>query len=62
MSTVKEEVSRMLEQLPDDVSMEDIQYHLYVRQKLARGLSDARDGRVVSQEAAEERLGRWLAE
>jgi len=31
MSTAKEEVRKMLERLPDDVSYEDIQYHIYVR-------------------------------
>ena len=37
MNTAKEEVRKMLEYLPDDVSFEDIQYHIYVREKIARG-------------------------
>jgi len=31
METAKEQVQRILEVLPDDVSLEDIQYHIYVR-------------------------------
>jgi hypothetical protein len=62
MSTVKEEVRKMLDQLPDDVSFEDIQYHIYVRQKLERGLQDLQEGRVVSQEEMERRMARWLDE
>jgi hypothetical protein len=32
MSTAKEDVRRILDQLPDNAALEDIQYHLYVRQ------------------------------
>lgn len=58
--SVKEEVRRLLEQLPDDCSLEDVQYHLYVRQKIELGLAEARQGRVVDQQEAERRLARWL--
>jgi predicted transcriptional regulator len=60
MRTAKEEVQKMLEQLPDDVSLEDIQYHIYVREKIERGLKDVREGRVLSQDDVEERMSRWL--
>lgn len=30
METAKEQVQRILEVLPDDASLEDIQYHIYV--------------------------------
>jgi hypothetical protein len=40
MSTPKEEVRKLLEQLPDDSSLEDIQYHIYVRGKIADFLLD----------------------
>ncbi len=59
MSTVKDEIRKLLDDLPDDVSFEDVQYHIYVRQKLAQGLKDLEEGRVVSQEEAERRLARW---
>ncbi|WP_324717961.1 hypothetical protein U7230_06725 [Carboxydochorda subterranea] len=60
MASVKEEIRRLLEQLPDDCSLGDVQYHLYVRQKIELSLSDARQGYVVAQEEAERRLARWL--
>ena len=60
MKTGKEEVRELLEKLPEDVSLEDIQYHIYVRQKIQRGLEAARSGRVISQEEVEKRLARWL--
>lgn len=62
MNTAKEEVRKILDQLPDDASFEDIQYRIYVRQKIERGLRDAEEGRLVSQEDAEKRMEKWLAE
>ncbi len=60
MDTAKEEVRKMLERLPDDVSFEDIQYHIYVREKIERGLKNVQEGHVLSQEDIEERMSKWL--
>jgi hypothetical protein len=62
VSTAKDEVRRVLDDLPDDASFEDIQYHIYVREKIELGREAARDGRTVSQEEAERRMSRWLGE
>jgi hypothetical protein len=59
--TAKQEVQSLLEKLPDNCSLEDIQYHLYVLEKVRVGLEEAEHG-VLSQEDAETRLGKWLAE
>ena len=56
----KEEVRKILDQIPDNVSFEDIQYHIYVREKIERGLKDIEEGRVLSQEEVERRMSRWL--
>jgi predicted transcriptional regulator len=61
MNSVKDEVRDILEKLPDDASLEDVQYHIYVRQKVERGLKDIEEGRVLSQEEAERRMSRWLS-
>jgi len=60
MSTAKEEVRKMLEQIPDDSSFEDIQYHIYVREKIEHGLKDIEEGRILDQEEIERRMSRWL--
>ena len=60
MQTAKREVEELLQTLPDDATLEDIQYHIYVKQKIAQGLADVRAGRVVSQEQVEQRFARWL--
>jgi predicted transcriptional regulator len=58
----KEEVRRLLETLPDEVSYEDIQYHIYVQQKIDKGLEAAERGNFISDEEIEERIGRWAGE
>lgn len=60
--TAKQQVQSLLERLPDSCSLEDIQYHLYVIEKVRRGLDDARERGSVSQEDAESRLSKWLTE
>lgn len=60
MKTAKDEVRELLDRMPEEASLEDIQYHIYVRQKVQRGLEAARQRRVVSQEEIEERMARWL--
>ena len=60
MKTAKEEVRRMLEQIPDDATFEDIQYHIYVREKIDRGLKDVEEGRLLSQEEVEQRMSKCL--
>ena len=62
MLTAKEEVKKILDHLPDDVSYEDIQYHIYVREKIERGLNDIRDGNIISQEEVEKRMSKWLGQ
>ncbi len=60
MSEWREEVVRLIQSLPDDCTLEEIQYHLYVRQKVERGLEAVDQGRTVSQEEAERRVDGWL--
>ena len=62
MGTAKDEVRKLLEQIPDDSSFEDIQYHIYVREKIQRGMDDLKAGQTVTQEEIEKRMARWLGE
>ena len=60
MDTAKEQVQQILQMLPEDASLEDIQYHIYVRQKIQEGLADDEAGRVVSHAEVQRRLAKWL--
>jgi hypothetical protein len=62
MNTTKQHVEQLLRKLPEDSSVEDIQYHLYVLDKVRRGLEDARVNGIITQEEVETRLGKWLTE
>ncbi len=62
MATAKDEVEEMLGKLPNDCSLEDIQYHLYVLEKVRNGLEAAEAEGTVPQEEAEARLSKWLTE
>ena len=61
-SAPKEQVRRLLERLPEEATLEDIQYHIYVREKIQAGRRAVEENRVLSQEDAERRLSKWLAE
>ncbi len=60
MSVVKDEVTSLLDRLPEDASIEDVQYHLYVVEKVRNGLEAAKTEGTLTQKDAEERLGKWL--
>ncbi len=60
MGTPKEEVRKLLDQIPDDSTFEDIQYHIYVREKIERGLKDVEEGRMLGHEEVERRMAKWL--
>ncbi len=62
MSTAKEDVEALLTKLPDDCSLEDIQYHLYVIDKVRHGLEVADTQGTVTQQEAEEQLSKWITE
>jgi len=62
MSTGKEEVEKLLKKMPDDCSIEDIQYHLYVIEKIQRGINRAETEGVISQDEVEKRFSKWTKE
>ncbi len=60
MQTAKREVQKILEKIPDEATFEDIQYHIYVREMVEKGLKDIEKGLLVDQDEAEKRMSRWL--
>ena len=57
----KELVRGILENLPDDASMEDIMYALYLEEKIAQGVRAAEAGEVYTRAEAEAMLAEWRA-
>jgi hypothetical protein len=61
MISAKSEVEALLRQLPEDCTFEDIQYHLYVIEKVRKGLQAADEGNGHTQEEVEQRLSKWTS-
>jgi hypothetical protein len=55
--SLKNEARKLIDQLPEDATWEDLQYEIYVRQAIEAGLKDSREGRTVSVTEARRRLG-----
>ncbi len=61
MNTAKDEVKAILDKLPDDCSLEDVQYHLYVVEKIHRGIERAEKEGTISQDEAERNFSKWTS-
>ena len=62
MATAKEEIRRLIETLPDDASWEDVQYSIYVRERVERGRREADLEKLIDEDEIEVRMRPWLAE
>ena len=60
MNSAKQEIKKLLEKLPDDCTIEDIQYHLYVLEKIRKGLERAEKEGPITHEEAKKRFKDWL--
>ena len=57
----KQAVRALLDQLPDDCSVEDVLYHLYVLQAVEQGQADVTAGRTIPHEEVDRALReKWL--
>jgi hypothetical protein len=57
MTDTKKEVGTVLQNLPDDCTLEDVQYGLYILQKVKRGLEAVDRGEGIGHDEAVKRLG-----
>ncbi len=58
--TVKDQVIKMIEKLPDEATVSDIMAELYFRQNVDEALKELDEGKGISHEKAKKRLGQWL--
>lgn len=56
---VKETAKQVIDSLPNEATMDDIIYALYVHVKFSFGENEIRNGKGVSQEEAKKRLEKW---
>lgn len=60
MAGTKQVVREVLEFLPEDCSLEDVQYELYVRQRVLEGERAATAGELVPHEQVMREAREWL--
>ena len=56
----KQRILKLIEELPNDASIEDVMEKVYFHEVVNRGLEDIAAGRIVSHEEVKRRLGRRL--
>ena len=63
-NTLKEEVIALIRKLPEDATLDDIMYHLYVKKKILIGIKEVEQGKLIPHEKvmenAKKRLEKWL--
>ncbi len=57
--TVKEQVRKIIDQLPDECSVEDVQYQLYLVEKVRNGLKAVDEGKGIPHDEVRRRLAAW---
>lgn len=56
----KKNTEKLLKDLPENCSYDDIQYHLYVIQKVEKGLKDADEGNTYSTSQVRSKFRKWV--
>lgn len=56
MNGVKQQVIRMIEALPEDITVEDIMAELYFMEQVDAGLKELDDGKWIPHEEVEKRI------
>ena len=56
-NSIKEAAARLVHQLPDSASWDDLMYEILVRQKIESGLADLQDGRKQDHASVREEFG-----
>ncbi|MNI09710.1 hypothetical protein D3C73_627950 [compost metagenome] len=57
---LKDDVKQMIDKLPENCSIEDIQYTLYVRSKIEKGQKDIDEGNLLDHNEVKSRMDKWL--
>lgn len=60
MAAVKQQVIRIIQSLPDDVTVDDIMAELYFKLQVDAGLKELDEGKGIPHEEIEKRMSKWL--
>ena len=60
MPSVKDSVIDFIKKLPDNLTVEEIAYKLYIDERINKARQQMKDGNYLPHEEAKERLKKWL--
>ncbi len=60
MTNIKQQRLKMIETLPDEITIDDIMAELYFKMQIDAGLQGLDDGKGLTHEEAKEKLSKWL--
>ena len=61
MAGIKQEVIQLVQSLPETATMDDIMAELYFKIQVDSGLKELDEGKGISHEDVEKRMGKWLS-
>lgn len=56
MGKLKENARKIIDQLPEDATIDDLMYELYINEKIQNGLDALEKGEIVSHEEVKKRF------
>ncbi len=59
-TTIKESLLNLVENMPEDVTWDDIQYQMYVCEAIEKGLQEMEESDGIPQEEAERIMDSWF--
>jgi predicted transcriptional regulator len=62
MEIAKEEVLKMIRSMPEQFDLEELQFRLYLRQKLEAAEEDIRQGRYLTHDEVTQETAKWFEE
>ncbi len=62
MSKVKEKIKVLLDRIPDDITLEDLQYYIFILQRLEKGEQQIKDGKFYTSDEMKGLLEEWSKE
>jgi predicted transcriptional regulator len=60
MAGIKDQVIRIIQSLPEDITLDDVMAELYFKLQVDAGLKELDEGKGIPHEEVERRMSRWL--
>ncbi len=60
MGAVKDQAIKIIQSLPEDVSLDEIMAKLYFKLQVDAGLKELDEGKGIAHEEVEKRMAKWL--